>query len=158
MLRLYTNEDMTTLFEKRLQQLQEEQRQLISRRNEIAGVGNGVFDRYKYPVLTAAHTPIYWRYDLDEQTNPYLAERFGINATFNAGAIKLNGKYLSPLRLVWQIDKEQLIKPPLANPLQSFADAHQRIGSMRMPRRTSLTNAWIRRLRAASSLTARVLK
>jgi len=99
MLRLYTNEDMTTLFEKRLQQLQEEQRQLISRRNEIAGVGNGVFDRYKYPVLTAAHTPIYWRYDLDEQTNPYLAERFGINATFNAGAIKLNGKYLMVARV-----------------------------------------------------------
>jgi len=99
MLRLYTNEDMTTLFEKRLQQLQEEQRQLVSRRNEIAGVGNGVFDRYKYPVLTAAHTPIYWRYDLDEQTNPYLAERFGINATFNAGAIKLNGKYLMVARV-----------------------------------------------------------
>ena len=88
-----------TLFEKRLQQLQEEQRQLISRRNEIAGVGNGVFDRYKYPVLTAAHTPLYWRYDLDEQANPYLEERFGINATFNAGAIKLNGKYLMIARV-----------------------------------------------------------
>ncbi len=90
---------MTTLFEKRLQQLQQEQRQLISRRNEIAGLGNGVFDRYIYPVLTAAHTPLYWRYDLDQDTNPWLMERFGINATFNAGAIKLDGKYLMVARV-----------------------------------------------------------
>jgi len=90
---------MTTAFEKRLKALQAEQRTLMDRPNEIAGTGNGVFDRYKYPVLTAAHTPLFWRYDLDPETNPYLLERFGINATFNAGAIKLNGKYLMVVRV-----------------------------------------------------------
>jgi len=90
---------MTHLFEKRLKNLTEEQKQLMGLQNEIAGIGNGVFDRYKYPVLTAAHTPINWRYDLDCETNPYLMERFGINATFNAGAIKLNDKYLMVARV-----------------------------------------------------------
>jgi 4-O-beta-D-mannosyl-D-glucose phosphorylase len=90
---------MTTAFEKRLKALQAEQRTLMDRPNEIAGTGNGVFNRYKYPVLTAAHTPLFWRYDVDPETNPYLAERFGINATFNAGAIKLDGKYLMVVRV-----------------------------------------------------------
>jgi 4-O-beta-D-mannosyl-D-glucose phosphorylase len=90
---------MTKEFEKRLNQLQETQRQLVNRPNEIAGIGNGVFDRYKYPVLTAAHTPLSWRYDLNPVTNPYLMERFGINAVFNAGAIKFNGKYLMVARV-----------------------------------------------------------
>src|SRR6202046_451720 len=90
---------MTTLFEKRLNQLRAEQHQLLDRPNEISGLGNGVYDRYKYPVLTAAHTPLSWRYDLDPATNPYLMERFGINAVFNAGAIKLNNKYLMVARV-----------------------------------------------------------
>jgi 4-O-beta-D-mannosyl-D-glucose phosphorylase len=88
-----------TLFEKRLNLLKEAQRQLVNQPNEISGIGNGVFDRYKNPVLTAGHTPLYWRYDLDPETNPYLMERFGINAAFNAGAIKLNGKYLMVVRV-----------------------------------------------------------
>jgi len=90
---------MTTLFEERLKQLEEAQPRLINRPNEITGPGNGVFDRYKYPVLTAEHTPLFWRYDLDPQTNPYLMERFGINAVFNAGAIKLNNRYLMVARV-----------------------------------------------------------
>ncbi|MBB3057393.1 glycoside hydrolase family 130 protein [Mucilaginibacter gotjawali] len=90
---------MAQLFEKRLKELEAEQKQLTDLRNEIAGTGNGVFDRYKYPVLTAAHTPLFWRYDLDPETNPYLMERFGINAAFNAGAIKLNDKYLLVARV-----------------------------------------------------------
>ena len=60
---------------------------------------NGIYQRYKYPVLTAQHTPVFWRYDLDPQTNPYFIERFGINAVFNAGAIKYNGKYLLVARV-----------------------------------------------------------
>jgi 4-O-beta-D-mannosyl-D-glucose phosphorylase len=86
-------------FEKRLQRLKEEHRQLVNKPNEISGTGNGVFNRYKNPVLTAAHTPLFWRYDLNPATNPYLMERFGINATFNAGAIKLNDKYLMVVRV-----------------------------------------------------------
>ena len=55
---------------------------------------NGVFNRYQNPVLTASHTPLFWRYDLNAETNPFLMERFGINAVLNAGAIKWNDKYL----------------------------------------------------------------
>jgi len=90
---------MTTDFEKRLNLLDIEHRQLLKKPNEIVGNGNGVFDRYKNPVLTAAHAPLFWRYDLNPETNPNLMERFGINATFNAGAIKLNGKYLMVVRV-----------------------------------------------------------
>ncbi len=97
--RLYNKKNMTKEFTKRLGQLQEAQRELINKPNEIEGVGNGIFDRYKNPVLTAAHAPLAWRYDLNPKTNPYLMERFGINAAFNAGAIKFNGKYLMVVRV-----------------------------------------------------------
>ncbi len=60
---------------------------------------NGVFQRYENPILTAAHTPVIWRYDLDEKHNPYLMERIGMNATMNSGAIKWNGKYLLVVRV-----------------------------------------------------------
>lgn len=66
---------------------------LVNRKNAKEEVGNGVYHRYKHPVLTAAHTPLFWRYDLNKETNPHLMERFGINATFNSGAMKLNDKY-----------------------------------------------------------------
>jgi 4-O-beta-D-mannosyl-D-glucose phosphorylase len=90
---------MTKDFEKRLNLLEIAHRQLINKPNEVSGIGNGVFDRYKNPVLTAAHTPLYWRYDLNPVTNPFLMERFGIHAAFNAGAIKLNDKYLMVVRV-----------------------------------------------------------
>ena len=86
-------------FEQRLNQLKDAYLQLTCKPNAIAGLGNGVFDRYKNPVLTAAHAPLNWRYDLNPETNPYLMERFGINAAFNAGAIKLDGKYLMVARV-----------------------------------------------------------
>jgi 4-O-beta-D-mannosyl-D-glucose phosphorylase len=90
---------MTQQFKQRLAHLQAEHAQLINKQNEVADTGNGVFSRFKLPVLTAAHTPLAWRYDLDEQRNPYLMERFGINAVFNAGAIKYDGKYLMVARV-----------------------------------------------------------
>lgn len=90
---------MTPEFKQRLALLQQEQQQLINKPNQVAGTGNGIFNRYKNPVLTAAHTPINWRYDLNPETNPYLMERFGINAAFNAGAIKFNNKYLMVVRV-----------------------------------------------------------
>ena len=60
---------------------------LLMRKNEPVEEGNGVITRYRYPVLTAAHTPVFWRYDLNEETNPFLMERIGMNATLNAGAM-----------------------------------------------------------------------
>jgi 4-O-beta-D-mannosyl-D-glucose phosphorylase len=81
-------------FEKRLTQLEKTHQKLIFKKNKKQKLGNGIYDRYENPVLTAAHAPLFWRYDLNPQTNPYLMERFGINAAFNAGAIKWQGKYL----------------------------------------------------------------
>jgi 4-O-beta-D-mannosyl-D-glucose phosphorylase len=88
-----------TEFESRLNQLENSYRQLISKPNKKQELGNGIFDRYQDPVLTAAHAPVFWRYDLNPQTNPFLIERFGINAAFNSGAIKWNGKYLLVARV-----------------------------------------------------------
>lgn len=85
---------MNIAFEERLQSLQQSYNKLLTRRNVIEEPGNGVYDRYKYPVLTAKHAPLSWRYDFNSQTNPYLMERFGINAVLNAGAIKFNNKYI----------------------------------------------------------------
>ncbi len=81
-------------FDKRLEELQQSHEELIRRTNEKKKTGNGIFERFEYPVLTAQHTPLFWRYDLNENTNPYLMERFGINAVFNATAIKWNDKCL----------------------------------------------------------------
>ncbi|WP_321479240.1 glycosidase [uncultured Bacteroides sp.] len=71
----------------------------LSRKNEPIVGGNGILTRYKHPILTAEHTPVFWRYDLNEETNPYLLERIGINAAMNAGAIKWHGKYLLIVRV-----------------------------------------------------------
>lgn len=72
---------------------------LISKKNKLVSKSNGVFNRYKNPVLTADHAPIHWRYDLNPESNPYQLERIGINATFNAGAMKWNDKYLLCVRV-----------------------------------------------------------
>jgi 4-O-beta-D-mannosyl-D-glucose phosphorylase len=81
------------MFNQRLTSLKEQHASLICRPNEPELPGNGIFLRYAHPILTAAHAPLFWRYDLDERTNPYLMERFGINGVFNAGAIKWKGRY-----------------------------------------------------------------
>ena len=86
-------------YDNRLHILTKEYDELISRENEKILPGNGVFERYKYPILTADHPPLEWRYDFNPETNPYLMERFGINAVFNAGAIKFIGKYLVMARV-----------------------------------------------------------
>lgn len=72
---------------------------LIERKNEIVEIGNGIYDRYKYPILTAEHTPLIWRYDFCEADNPYLMERIGMNATLNSGAIKWGDKYVLVVRV-----------------------------------------------------------
>lgn len=90
---------MESTFYSRLEALELAQEELISRVNEMIPGGNGVYVRYQNPVLTAGHTPIFWRYDLDPKTNPFLMERFGINAVLNAGAIKWEGKYLVMARV-----------------------------------------------------------
>jgi 4-O-beta-D-mannosyl-D-glucose phosphorylase len=90
---------MSERFYNRLAKLEEEQEQLLKRPNEKEETGNGVIDRYKHPVLTNKHVPLFWRYDLNQKSNPHLMQRFGINAVLNAGAIKWNNKYLLVARV-----------------------------------------------------------
>lgn len=86
-------------FQDRLALLNAEHDALIRMPNSPVYPGNGIFLRYRNPVITAAHTPLDWRYDLNPRTNPYLMERMGINAAFNAGAIKLDGRYYLVVRV-----------------------------------------------------------
>ncbi|HZS62559.1 MAG TPA: glycosidase [Gemmatimonadaceae bacterium] len=86
-------------FDARVRALSSAYEALVTRPNQRVAGGDGVIDRYRYPILTAAHTPIFWRYDLKEATNPQLLERLGINAVFNAGAIKHEGRYLMVARV-----------------------------------------------------------
>jgi len=85
-------------FDEKLSVLVKDHEALIRRKNRALYSG-GVYERYEFPVVTAAHAPLFWRYDLDENTNPYLEERFGIHAAFNSGAIKWGDKYLLCVRV-----------------------------------------------------------
>ena len=86
-------------FKQALENLKAKHEELLSRKNIKSESGNGIYDRYEYPVLTAAHAPLHWRYDFNPETNPFLMERIGVNATLNSGAIKWNGKYLLVVRV-----------------------------------------------------------
>lgn len=72
---------------------------LITRKNTPVAKGNGIYTTYEHPILTAEHAPVFWRYDLNEKTNPHLMERQGVNATFNAGALYWQGKYILAVRV-----------------------------------------------------------
>ncbi len=82
----------------KVKQLFSNHEKLITRKNEPFQESNGIYQRFRYPVLTAAHTPVFWRYDLDPVTNPFLMERLGMNAAFNSGAMEWNGKIVLAVR------------------------------------------------------------
>lgn len=86
-------------FDERLKALRERHEKIINRKNEPVNGRNGIFTRYRYPVLTTEHIPISWQYDLNPETNPYLMERMGINSVFNPGSIKLGDKYIQVARV-----------------------------------------------------------
>lgn len=86
-------------FEDRLALLRADYDALIRKPNKAVYPGNGIYVRYRNPIVTAAHIPLEWRYDLNKATNPFLMERMGINAAFNAGAIKLGGRYCLVVRV-----------------------------------------------------------
>ncbi len=83
---------MPDAFELRLKQLLDDHERLMTRPNEPRPHSNGVLQRWKHPILTADHAPVFWKYDLDRETNPYLMERMGIHSVFNPGAIDLDGR------------------------------------------------------------------
>lgn len=88
-----------TDFAKRVEALRAHHEELLTRKNTPKQWDNGIYTKYEYPILTAEHTPLEWRYDFDEKSNPYLMQRIMMNAALNSGAIKLNGKYLLVVRV-----------------------------------------------------------
>ena len=60
---------------------------------------NGIFTRYRNPVLTREHIPPFWMYDANPDSNPFMMQRLGVNAVLNSGAIRLNGKYCLVVRV-----------------------------------------------------------
>lgn len=93
---------------------------LISRKNEKTDFYNGIYDRYKYPVLTRDHAPLIWRYDMNPKTNPYFMERLGVNAVFNSGAIELDGKYCLVARVEGNDRKSFFAVAESDSPVDSF--------------------------------------
>ena len=87
------------IFENKLVKLFLDYNELVKRPNKVQLNGNGIYDRYEFPVLTRDHAPLFWQYDLNYETNPNLMIRLGINTTFNSGAIKLNERYLMIARV-----------------------------------------------------------
>ena len=91
---------MKKTFSERHKELLKQHQDIIERKNKKIKLNkSGIFDRFKSPVLTSEHVPLSWRYDLNEKTNPFLLERFGINAVLNPGAIKWKNKYLLMARV-----------------------------------------------------------
>jgi 4-O-beta-D-mannosyl-D-glucose phosphorylase len=88
-----------TVFRNKLKQLQQRHEQLLKRRNRPQKNGNGIFDRYEFPVLTAEHTPLEWRYDFDPSANPHLMTRLGVNCVFNVGAMEFDKKIILMARV-----------------------------------------------------------
>ena len=86
-------------FNEKVIALRQHHEELLTRKNEPMPWGNGIYEKYKYPILTAEHTPLEWKYDFSEKDNPHLMQRIITNAVLNAGAIKLNGRYLLVCRV-----------------------------------------------------------
>lgn len=82
-----------------LELLKAEYAKLIQQPNYPVSDGNGIYSRYKNPVVTAKHIPLHWRYDFNAETNPFGLERIGFNAAFNAGAIKFKDNYVLCVRV-----------------------------------------------------------
>ena len=92
------NKKNISLFAERKAEVEKEFEKLITRKNKMLFSTNGIYNKYKHSVITRKHVPLEWRYDMNEETNPYFMERISFNAAFNAGAIKWQGKYVLVVR------------------------------------------------------------
>ena len=86
-------------YQEKVQALRQRHEALLQRKNQVMEGGNGIYEKYVYPILTAEHTPLEWKYDFNEKDNPFLMQRIMMNAVLNAGAIKLDGRYLLVCRV-----------------------------------------------------------
>ena len=90
---------MNMNYQEKVQALRQRHEALLQRKNQVMEGGNGIYEKYVYPILTAEHTPLEWKYDFNEKDNPFLMQRIMMNAVLNAGAIKLDGRYLLVCRV-----------------------------------------------------------
>ncbi|ESQ91186.1 glycosidase [Asticcacaulis sp. AC460] len=104
----------------RLGRLRADHEALLTRANVPAATGNGVYHRWQYPVITAGHVPLEWRYDFNPDTNPFMQERLGINATFNAGAMLWQDKYIVVVRVEGDDRKSFFAIAESANGIDNF--------------------------------------
>ena len=107
-------------FEERLKEIKESYESLVTRKNTPVLPDNGIVTRFKNPVVTAAHVPVEWRYDLSPVRNPYLQERIGVNAAFNSGAIFHDGKYVLVVRVEGSDRKSYFAVAESSSPVDGF--------------------------------------
>ncbi len=97
------------------------QQELLNRPDHVDAVFyNGIYCRYQYPVLTREHIPLFWRYDLDADTNPYFQERLGVNAVMNSGAIELDGRFYLVARVEGNDRKSFFAVAESDSPVEGF--------------------------------------
>ena len=128
-------------YQEKVQTLRQRHEALLQRKNQVMEGGNGIYEKYVYPILTAEHTPLEWKYDFNEQDNPFLMQRIMMNAVLNAGAIKLDGRYLLVCRVEgadrksffavaespngidgWRFWEEPITMPDTENPATNIYD------------------------------------
>lgn len=111
---------MNCIFDNKVIELKKAHDELLKKINIPITPGNGIFLRYNNPIITAAHVPLKWGYDLNPETNPFCMERIGVNATFNAGAIKYNGKYVLMVRVEGRDRKSYFAIAESSNGIDNF--------------------------------------
>ena len=107
-------------FQERKQLIEQEHQALLQRANRPLQSMNGIYTRYEYPILTAEHIPLEWRFDFNPTSNPLLMERIGVNAVLNSGAIYLDGKYLLVVRVEGNDRKSFFAVAESANGIDNF--------------------------------------
>lgn len=107
-------------FKTKKEKVFKEYEELISKKNKTSSFYNGIFERFENPVLTAEHIPPFWKYDLNEKTNPYFMERLGVNAVFNSGAIYYGGKYCLVARVEGNDRKSFFAVAESESPVEGF--------------------------------------
>lgn len=106
---------------KTVTELMEEYETLVARPNEAdTAFYNGLFERYLHPVLTRGHTPPFWMYDLNPETNPYMMQRLAVNGAFNSGALYLHGRYYLVARVEGADRKSFFAVAESASPTEGF--------------------------------------
>ncbi len=101
--------------------LMESYERLLSRPNPTdEHFYNGLYTRYRNPVLTREHIPPFWMYDASPESNPFMMQRLGVNAVLNSGALKIGGKYCLMVRVEGMDRKSFFAVAESSKPMEGF--------------------------------------